>query len=210
MSLLEQRLKLRLLGAVRRSSLLTRLAEHAGRRRARFLVDPWAGELPPASSLLDVGCGLGFVSERLESLGHRVIGLDLVDKRLVGIPFQRGRAEQLPFARGTVDFVLFCAMLHHINAASHRSVLAEACRVARRGVVLVEDVFSSATGLVLTKVVDRLLNLELAHHPHANRRTREWLALLSACGFEPGPVREWRHRHRGLFPMHHAAIVAFR
>jgi SAM-dependent methyltransferase len=210
MSIWEQRLKLRLLGAARRSSPLGRLAGHAGRRRARFLVDPWAAALPAASSLLDVGCGVGFVAGRLRSLGHRVVGLDLVDKRLAAIPFARGRAERLPFARGAVDFVLFCGVLHHIDAGAHRSILAEARRVARRGVVLVEDVFGSAAGLALTKLVDRALNLELADHPHANRRTREWLALLAACGFEPGPVREWRHRPRGLFPLRHAAIMAFR
>lgn len=201
-------LKLRLLALIRRSRRLGALAERRGLARAGALVEPWIAALGTSASVIDVGCGAGWVGAHLSRLGHPVTGVDPLDKRLADLPFTPGLAQRLPFGDGTADWVLLCCMLHHVEAASHEAILREARRVARRGVVVVEDVFRSAGGRLLTRLVDRALNLDAGHHPHANRPTGEWLALLGDCGFEPLLVREWRRWHHGVLPMRHAAIVA--
>lgn len=201
-------LKLRLFALIRRSGRLRRLAARRGLARAEAMTAPWAAALGPGESVIDAGCGAGWVGAHLARLGHPVTGVDPLDKRLADLPYRPGRAERLPFPDGAADWVLLCCVLHHVEAASHEEILREARRVARRGVVVVEDVYRSAAGLRLTRLVDRLLNLDPGRHPHANRRTGEWLALLREQGFEPLLVREWRRWHHGIFPMRHAAIVA--
>lgn len=201
-------LKLRLLARIRRSRRLRNLAARRGLARAGAMIEPWVSALGPAASVVDVGCGAGWIGARLSARGHRVTGVDPLDKRLADLPFTQALAERLPFPDGAADWVLLCCVLHHVEAADHAPILREARRVARRGVVLVEDVYRSAAGRLLTRLVDRLLNLDPGRHPHANRRTAEWLALLADCGFEPTLVREWRLWHHGLFPMRHAAMVA--
>jgi SAM-dependent methyltransferase len=201
-------LKLRFFALIRRSDRLRALAARRGLARAGAMTAPWIAALGPGSSVIDAGCGAGWVGAHLARLGHPVTGVDPLDKRLADLPFRLGRAERLPFPDGAADWVLFCCMLHHVEAASHEAILREARRVARRGVVVVEDVYEGTAGRRLTALVDRLLNLDPGRHPHANRRTGEWVALLRECGFEPVLVREWRRWHHGLFPMRHAAIVA--
>jgi ubiquinone/menaquinone biosynthesis C-methylase UbiE len=86
--------------------------------------DAWASILarlfPPAESLtiLDVGCGSGFVALTLAELGHRVIGLDLspemlrvcradADARgLTNVTLVAGSAEHPPAEIGPVDAVV--------------------------------------------------------------------------------------------------------
>ncbi len=201
-------LKLRLFARIRRSDRLTAFAARRGLARAEAMTAPWVAALGPGASVIDVGCGAGWVGAHLARLGHPVTGVDPLDKRLADLPFRPGRAEHLPFPDRAADWVLLGCMLHHVEAASHGAILAEARRVARRGVVVVEDVYESAAGLRMTRWIDRLLNLDAGPHPHANRRTPEWLALLAQHGFEPVLVREWRRWHHGIFPMRHAAIVA--
>lgn len=192
--------------AARRSGTLRRIADLGGGRRARRLVDPWVEELEPGSTLLDVGCGLGHVADYLRRRGHRVVVLDLTDNRMVELPLVCARAEALPFAAGSFDYVLFCTMLHHVDAASHHAILARARAVATRGVILVEDVFEGRAGRRVTQMMDRLLNLDAGRHPHANRRVEDWLAVLADCGLRPLAVARWR-AWWGPLPLRHAALV---
>lgn len=96
--------------------------------------------------VLDVGCGLGTLAQRLHTAvggGFSVLGIDLDPSRLRG---QRGvaaaRAEALPFPPATFTTAVAILTLQHVP--DRRAVLAEMRRVVRPG------------GLVLAVEADNL------------------------------------------------------
>jgi SAM-dependent methyltransferase len=96
--------------------------------------------LPRSGSVLEVGCGTGHFCRWLSDEGLAVVGLDLsaamlVEARVMGsVPLVRGDARRLPFADGAFDLTAFITTLEFLEQP--RETLAEALRVARRGLVL--------------------------------------------------------------------------
>jgi ubiquinone/menaquinone biosynthesis C-methylase UbiE len=80
-----------------------------------------AAELPPASSVLEVAPGPGYLSIELAKLGHyQITGLDIsqtfveiarknVARANVNVEFQRGDVAHMPFANDSFDFLVCCA-----------------------------------------------------------------------------------------------------
>lgn len=110
------------------------------------LRNPWiAGELARTfpdrpANVLDVGCGGGFLSNHLGSLGHHVTGLDAssdalaVARRYDGtslVRYQQGDALNLPYSDGSFDAVCAMDFLEHVEDPDR--VIAEAARVLKPG-----------------------------------------------------------------------------
>jgi len=108
------------------------------------LRNPWiAGELARAFAnrpveVLDIGCGGGFLSNHLGSVGHRVTGLDAstdaltVASRYDGsgrVRYQQGDALNLPYPAGSFDAVCAMDFLEHVESPDR--VIAEAARVLK-------------------------------------------------------------------------------
>ncbi len=95
-----------------------------------------------ATSLLEVGCGEGEVTNRLSDLapGARVVALDIdlpilrVSARKVEVPLLAASAEDLPFADDSFDLVVLCEVLEHLEDPAR--AVREAARVSRRHLVL--------------------------------------------------------------------------
>ena len=99
--------------------------------------------LTPAS-LCDVGCGAGTLLAHAQSLGIAAIGIEpdaakVADANGRGLDIRLGTAEALPFPDGAFDLVTFENSLHHVTEIGR--ALAEAMRVARRAVVIVDPWF---------------------------------------------------------------------
>jgi SAM-dependent methyltransferase len=95
--------------------------------------------LEPGWSLLDVGCGSGFVAAELAA-ERPVLGLDIVDARRAPLAdFARWDGLRLPCADGSWDAVLLAFVLHHVPDERKAAVVAEARRVARRRILVLED-----------------------------------------------------------------------
>lgn len=100
----------------------------------------WAPVLP--QSVLEVGCGTGLFLEWMAGFGHQVTGiepsphmLDIARNRLPGrIALDRGFAEDLPYEDNAFDTVALITTLEFVDHP--RRALEEACRVARRHVIL--------------------------------------------------------------------------
>jgi ubiquinone/menaquinone biosynthesis C-methylase UbiE len=112
---------------------------------SRFLreIDETARISAP-TSILDVGCGEGIVTERLAAVtGARTIGVDLGTDELTehwrrregeNVSFQPASAYDLPFEDASFDCVCALEVLEHLERP--RDALAELARVSRRGVLV--------------------------------------------------------------------------
>ncbi|HSR95871.1 MAG TPA: lysylphosphatidylglycerol synthase domain-containing protein [Kofleriaceae bacterium] len=96
--------------------------------------------LEPSWSVLDVGCGEGWVCAELALEGRQVAGVDIVDVRKTDLAaFQLWNGEQLPFPDESFDVVALVFVLHHVPNALKPALLREARRVARKRVFILED-----------------------------------------------------------------------
>lgn len=93
-------------------------------------------------SLLDVGCGGGYLSEALAKKGLRVMGIDPSGRSIrsarlhaasqhLSIRYLQGGGEALPFATCSFDTVCCCDVLEHV--VDYRPLIAEITRVLRPG-----------------------------------------------------------------------------
>lgn len=98
-------------------------------------------EHPTSSSVLDVGCGNGFLTVPLEERFGRAVGLDYSPAMIAANPAREklvGDATTLPFGDKSFDLVVASHLLHHLPRQARSSAVREMARVARRGVVLYE------------------------------------------------------------------------
>ena len=104
--------------------------------------------LPPSSSVLDLGAGNGWLSNRLSHAGHEVCAVDLLVNAEDGLGAYRNYLSNftalqaefscLPFPNASADVVVFNASLHY--AEDVEQVLAESLRVLRgTGMLIVMD-----------------------------------------------------------------------
>jgi ubiquinone/menaquinone biosynthesis C-methylase UbiE len=115
-----------------------RRADEAERALLERLLAPFA----TAQSALEVGCGTGHFTHWLAGRLPHVVGLDRspamlaeARRRLPRLPLVQGDAHGLPVRSRAVDLAVFVIALEF---AEHPAVaLAEAARVARRGVLVV-------------------------------------------------------------------------
>jgi len=115
--------------------------QRAAQERA-LLARVWPGR--DGETVLDAPCGAGRLLPFLQERGHRAAQLDGAFAMLqqtantgarAGLCVQ-GDALQLPFADDAVDGVVMFRFLHHLPPDAARQAIAEACRVARRFVVV--------------------------------------------------------------------------
>src|SRR5215470_5002944 len=140
----------RLVAAARMSNQAFTEFEHRGWQRVADKYDStWAGstrqfiaplldaaEVGDKMSILDVGCGPGYVSAAAIERGATAVGLDfsaamiaIARKNLPRINFHDGDAQNLPFDNETFDRVVANFALLHL--AEPERAFAEACRVLK-------------------------------------------------------------------------------
>lgn len=89
-------------------------------------------------SILDIGCGAGFLTNHLAQSGYKVTGLDLFSESLSvaklkdttqSVNYVQGDALKLPFENETFDVVCMMDFLEHVDDVN--SVISEASRVLK-------------------------------------------------------------------------------
>jgi ubiquinone/menaquinone biosynthesis C-methylase UbiE len=158
------------------------------RKETLHTVSLVAPHVAAGASVLDVGCGEGYVLEELAARGAgELFGADVVDIRQEKArPFRLYDGVELPFLDRRFDVVILSFVLHHVPDDRKRALLREALRVCRGTVVIVED--TPATRL------DRFLNR--LHGDEYRRRIKstasygfltegEWRWLFRGMGLEP-------------------------
>jgi 2-polyprenyl-6-hydroxyphenyl methylase/3-demethylubiquinone-9 3-methyltransferase len=115
-------------------------------------------------AVLDVGCGGGFLAEEVARLGARVVGVDPSAASLdvarrhaarerLDITYRHGRGEDIPCDDASVDVVLCCDVLEHVDLVG--AVVREIARVLRPGGVFLFDTINrtAASRLVVIKLM---------------------------------------------------------
>jgi len=102
------------------------------------LIEP---HLEGCQSVLDVGCGSGYVARELEQrFAGEVWTVDIGDfRRAPTTRFSVFDGIRLPFEDRRFDLVMFSFVLHHVPDVFKPLLLAEARRVARRRIFVLED-----------------------------------------------------------------------
>ncbi len=173
--------------------------------RSYDMASELARVLPQRSSVLDVGCGSGFIAHHLSALlGARVAGIDVRKNVDAPIDYAAFDGVQFPAADESFDAVLLCYVLHH--AQDQPAFLREVMRVLRGGglVVVYEDIPEAAWDATACRVHDRAWRARTG--PCTFRLWEGWRHVFTSAGFEVVSVRSlsrWRNLthpvRRGLY-----------
>ena len=148
---------------------------------------------PPPLTILDVGCGTGFLAMRMAELGHTAVGIDLAEDMLAaaqrkaassGLPvtFRRGDAEAPPPDGAPYDVIL---ERHVIWTLPQPREAVQAWRALLKPgglLVLIEGIFEMSDCTVYPQ-------LEAQLPLYGGRPGEELVALLAAEGFIDTAVR---------------------
>jgi SAM-dependent methyltransferase len=107
-------------------------------RRIDVLARELAALVPTGSTVLDVGCGDGSISQLVmgQRTGVRYEGIDIMARPACAIPFTTFDGMHIPHPDRSFDVVQFVDVLHHTNEIE--AIVAEAVRVSKR-FVLIKD-----------------------------------------------------------------------
>jgi len=151
--------------------------------------------LPRGASVLDVGCGSGFIAHHLAALASAsVTGIDVrrgVDAPIRYFCFDGAR---VPFNDSSFDAALLCYVLHH--AQDQLAFLLEVRRSLRAGglAVVYEDIPLGAWDGAVCRAHDRQWRGRTG--PCTFRRDAEWRELFACAGFRVVSARSlsrWRN-----------------
>jgi SAM-dependent methyltransferase len=131
-------------------------------RRARQLMKQVCSWLPIEGSVLDLGSGTGHLSARLErELGLEVVTADVSDLHVVGRPPVLIADGILPFEEATFSATLLFFMLAYPKDPA--AVLAEAARVSRGPIIVVQSLHSDRVGYAWLRVREFLWTIVAFH-----------------------------------------------
>jgi ubiquinone/menaquinone biosynthesis C-methylase UbiE len=176
--------------APEQSSLLLSAVKHGHQafvhqRRVRVLAETLAAQIPPAASVLDIGCGDGTIASLITQLRPdiSVRGVEVMARPGCRIDCQPFDGSTLPFPDNCFDLCMLVDVLHHTTDVS--VLLREAARVGRTNVLLKDHLSENALDHATLRFMDWVGN-----RPHGvaltyNYQSRaQWDAHFAACALE--------------------------
>ena len=147
--------------------------------RAAIISKQIAAFLKPGQKVLDVGAGNGFVAKVLqESASIQITLIDRVDYNKTNLPHLVYDGQHLPFADESFDYSLLIFVLHH--TADPLPLLRESLRVARRGVIVVENHVQGFLRQGITRIIDSIphfrYNVPVCYRA---QKINDWLEYFS-------------------------------
>jgi 2-polyprenyl-6-hydroxyphenyl methylase/3-demethylubiquinone-9 3-methyltransferase len=165
--------------------------------RLRFF-DPLVGGWP-GRTVLDLGCGGGFMAEAMAEKGARVTGVDPAKAALeaarrhaaaagLAIDYVEGVGEALPLPDAAFDIVVSCDSLEHVSDLGQ--VLDEVARVLKPGGLFLFDTINKnpLASFVVVTMGERVLRLlpRGTHDPALFIRPGDLRRMLEARGLVVG------------------------
>lgn len=123
------------------------------RTREEIIVQNVMPHVRARQRIVEIGAGNGLVAQRLhEATGADFTLLDVVDYNKSKLPMQLYDGRALPFADNSFDLAMLVFVLHH--NPDPRPVMREALRVARGGVLVVENDVRGVVKRPVTRIID--------------------------------------------------------
>ncbi len=134
--------------------------------------------------IVEIGAGNGLVAQKLhDATGADFTLLDVVDYNASKLPMRVFDGKTLPFEDNSFDLAMLVFVLHH--NPDPRPVMREALRVARDGVLVVENDTRGALKKIATRLIDSTEYLHRGVPPcYFTKSSEEWRAF-----FENLPAR---------------------
>lgn len=157
-------------------------------RRTQVLANH-LGRMLPMGSVLDVGCGDGTIDRLITDTraGVAISGVDVLMRPSAQIDVRKFDGQSLPFADGSFDAVMFVDVLHH--TLDPTILLKEACRVARKSIVIKDHTMDGALAYHRLRLMDWVGN---AHHgvalPYNYWGEKRWRDCFHLLGLT---IEEW-------------------
>ena len=160
--------------------------------------------LEGADKLIDCGSGSMRVAKSIEKRqGLKAYGTDVIHLKAGHTRFCLCAGEHLPFADNSFDVVTLMFVLHHTTDAA--VAIKECARVARKRVVILEDIYSHPLEKEWLKFLDVLGNFTISldmPFPFTFKSVAEWERVFADLGLRlaaserivPSPLRPSRHR----------------
>jgi SAM-dependent methyltransferase len=167
-------------------------------RRVRVLATRLATMIDKGARVLDVGCGDGAVTRTLLDLRPdlSVEGVDVLVRPETHIPVTAFDGANLPYRAHSFDNVMFVDVLHHTD--DPRSLLTEARRVARSGIVVKDHIVTGPGAVATLRLMDWIGN---AHHgvslPYYYWREERWRQCFDELDLR---IERWERSLR-LYPV---------
>jgi SAM-dependent methyltransferase len=173
-------------------------------------VAPWLDE---GMTVLDLGSGTGQISRWLaRRVGIRPTMADVLEfeNRVGGFPYILLEDPfSVPTPDGSFDAVLLLFVLHHLTRWEEQErLLAEATRVARSRLVILEDTPGSRLERAVNVGWDWALNLRHGvPKPFTFRSVEGWRHAFARLGLRVHHVETYRARWPTLMTYHHTLFV---
>jgi ubiquinone/menaquinone biosynthesis C-methylase UbiE len=134
----------------------------------------------PQERVLEIGAGNGLVAQMIqEASGADFTLLDVVDYNRSWLPMHVYDGLHLPFEDNSYDVALLIFVLHH--NPDPRPVMREALRVARQGVLVVENDTRGVVKKPLTRMIDSTEHLRRGVPPcYFTKSAEEWRVFFQA------------------------------
>jgi ubiquinone/menaquinone biosynthesis C-methylase UbiE len=169
--------------------------------------------LAPAAEVLDLGSGTGLISRWLASrVGIRPTLADVAefDNRVLDYPYLRMTDPvSVPVGDQSFDVVMMLFVLHHVERwEDQERLVAEAGRIARRRVLILEDTPTSRLDRVMNVAWDWVLNLRHGvPRPFTFRTVEGWSVVFRRAGLRVRAADTYRAMWPTLMSYHHTLFV---
>jgi SAM-dependent methyltransferase len=161
------------------------------RRRIQVLATHLSEMIPPeCTSLLDVGCGDGSIDSLILSAhpGMDIRGIDVFVRNKTLIPVEVFDGKHIPLADASCDVMMMVDVLHHTDDPN--ILLAEARRVARRGVLIKDHTRESWIGGKILSLMDWVGNRgHGVRLPYNYWSMAQWQEAWSRLGLKTANIR---------------------
>jgi ubiquinone/menaquinone biosynthesis C-methylase UbiE len=149
------------------------------KQRASLKIKRISPFLQREETILDIGTGNGGLVYYLRKSGYAINQtIDVRNKSAFQsvIPLIYD-GKKYPFPDSSFDCVMIITVLHHTK--NPETLIKEALRVARKKVIIMEDIYSNVFQKHITLIADSLNNMEIFNHPHSNKTLKEWMEVFS-------------------------------
>lgn len=188
--------------------MLNRLVTHVRKRvyahRARWTARYLRSFIDRESRVLDIGAGDCRLDQLLKKrIGCEIVPVDVEDFNETELPLTLFDGKHLPFEDDSFDVVLLIFVLHHAEDA--KACLEEARRVARKSVVVFEDVTTGFWDRFMFRNFHRWLAWSKISYPYREWRPAQWTELAQSLDLTQAAAMPLG-RQLGMFSCRHVAF----